>query len=117
VPVRPDRLVVPVQPGGSYPDIEPVKKHSDVQRGIEPICHCLLGFALSCFSIFTPAAALLSMAAFWGNKEGTRELEVVGAFVDSSALCECGSGAARRRALRGPCLCSKPPGEKKKRSW
>jgi hypothetical protein len=32
VPVRPDRLVVPVQPGGNYPDIEPVKKHSDVQR-------------------------------------------------------------------------------------
>jgi hypothetical protein len=32
-------LVVPVQPGGSYPDIEPVKKHSDVQRGIEPIYH------------------------------------------------------------------------------
>ena len=24
--------------------------------------------------------------------------------VASSALCECGSGAARRRALRGPCL-------------
>jgi hypothetical protein len=32
---------VPVQPGGNYPDIEPVKKHSDVQRGIEPICHYL----------------------------------------------------------------------------
>jgi hypothetical protein len=26
-----------VQPGGNYPGIEPVKKHSDVQRGIEPI--------------------------------------------------------------------------------
>jgi hypothetical protein len=25
--------------------------------------------------------------------------------VASSALCECGSGAARGRALRGPCLC------------
>ena len=37
VPVRPDRLVVPVQPGGNYPGIEPVKKHSDVQRGIEPV--------------------------------------------------------------------------------
>jgi hypothetical protein len=38
VPVRHDRLVVPVQPGGSsYPDIEPVKKHRDMQRGIEPI--------------------------------------------------------------------------------
>jgi hypothetical protein len=37
MPVRPDRLVVPVQPGGNYPDIEPVKKNSDVQRGIEPI--------------------------------------------------------------------------------
>jgi hypothetical protein len=29
-----------------------------------------------------------------------------------SALCECGSGAARVRSLHGPCLCSKP---KKKR--
>jgi hypothetical protein len=26
-----------LQPGGNYPDTEPVKKHSDVQRGIEPI--------------------------------------------------------------------------------
>jgi hypothetical protein len=29
--------------------------------------------------------------------------------VATSALCECGSGAPRRRALRGPCLCSKIP--------
>jgi hypothetical protein len=35
--VRPGRLVGPVQPGGNYPDIELTKKHSDVQRGIEPI--------------------------------------------------------------------------------
>jgi hypothetical protein len=34
--------------------------------------------------------------------------------VVTSALCECGSGAARRRALRGPCLCSNPPGGEKK---
>jgi hypothetical protein len=34
--------------------------------------------------------------------------------VATSALCECGSGAPRRRALRGPCLCSNPPGKKKK---
>jgi hypothetical protein len=26
--------------------------------------------------------------------------------VTTSVLCECGSGAARRRALRGPCLCN-----------
>jgi hypothetical protein len=35
--VRPDRLVVLVQPGGNCPDIEPVEKRGDVQRGIEPI--------------------------------------------------------------------------------
>jgi hypothetical protein len=35
--MTPGRLVVPVQPDGNYPDIEPVEKHSDVQRGIEPI--------------------------------------------------------------------------------
>jgi hypothetical protein len=34
--------------------------------------------------------------------------------VATSALCECGSGAPRRRALRGPCLCSNPPGGGKK---
>jgi hypothetical protein len=33
----------------------------------------------------------------------------------TSALCECGSGAPRRRALRGPCCRSNPPGKKKKR--
>jgi hypothetical protein len=27
--MAPDRLVVPVQPDGNYPDIEAVKKHSD----------------------------------------------------------------------------------------
>jgi hypothetical protein len=32
----------------------------------------------------------------------------------TSALWECGSGAPRRRVLRGPCLLSKPPGKKKK---
>jgi hypothetical protein len=31
--------------------------------------------------------------------------------VASSALCECGSGAPRLRALHGPCLCSNPPGD------
>jgi hypothetical protein len=35
--MTPGRLVVPVQPDGNYSDIEPVMKHSDVQRGIEPI--------------------------------------------------------------------------------
>jgi hypothetical protein len=33
--------------------------------------------------------------------------------VTTSALCERGSGAPRRRALRGPCLSSNPPGQKK----
>jgi hypothetical protein len=33
----------------------------------------------------------------------------------TSVLCECGSGAARRRALRGPCLCSNPPGKKREK--
>jgi hypothetical protein len=28
----------------------------------------------------------------------------------TSALCECGSGAPRRRAPRGPCLCINTPG-------
>ena len=28
--MTPGRLVVPVQPDGKYPDIEAVKKHSDV---------------------------------------------------------------------------------------
>jgi hypothetical protein len=31
--------------------------------------------------------------------------------VISRGLCEGGSGAARGRAVRGPCLCSKPPGK------
>jgi hypothetical protein len=44
-----------------------------------------------------------------GPPAGAQQQEVA-----SSALCECGSGAARRRALRGPCLWSKPPGKKKK---
>jgi hypothetical protein len=35
--------------------------------------------------------------------------------VTTSVLCGCGSGAARRRALRGPCLCSNPPGKKKQK--
>jgi hypothetical protein len=35
--------------------------------------------------------------------------------VVTSALWECGSGAPRRRVLRGPCLLSKPPGKKKKK--
>jgi hypothetical protein len=30
-------------------------------------------------------------------------------------LCECGSGAPRRRALRGSCLCSNPPGKRKEK--
>jgi hypothetical protein len=33
---------------------------------------------------------------------------------EKKALCECGSGAPRRRALRGPCLCSNSPGGKKR---
>jgi hypothetical protein len=33
--------------------------------------------------------------------------------VATSALCERGSGAPRRRALRGPCCKSPPPGKKK----
>jgi hypothetical protein len=37
--MTPGHLVVPVQPDGNYPDIEPVMKHSDVQRGIGPIYH------------------------------------------------------------------------------
>jgi hypothetical protein len=35
--------------------------------------------------------------------------------VVTSALWDCGSGAPRRRVLRGPCLLSKPPGKKKKK--
>ena len=35
-----------------------------------------LGFALSCFSIGTSAAALLSMVAFLVNKKGTHELDL-----------------------------------------
>jgi hypothetical protein len=37
--MTPDHLVVPVQPDGNYPDpdIEPVKKHRGVQRGIKHI--------------------------------------------------------------------------------
>jgi hypothetical protein len=36
--MTPGHLVVPVQPDGNCPDIEPAMKHSDVQRGIgEPI--------------------------------------------------------------------------------
>jgi hypothetical protein len=31
-----------VQPDGNYPDIEAVEKHSDEQRGIEPIYHLRL---------------------------------------------------------------------------
>jgi hypothetical protein len=34
---------------------------------------------------------------------------------NSSALWECGSGAPRRPALRGPCLRSKPPGKRKQK--
>ena len=36
--MTPDRLVVPAPPpDGNCPDIEAVMKHSDVQRGIEPV--------------------------------------------------------------------------------
>jgi hypothetical protein len=42
---------------------------------------------------------------------GTQRQEVA-----TSALCERGSGAPRRRAPRGPCLCSNTPGKKKKKS-
>jgi hypothetical protein len=47
--MTPDHLVVPVQPDGNYPDIEPVEKHSDVQRGIEPICHPVVRAAATRF--------------------------------------------------------------------
>jgi hypothetical protein len=42
-----------------------------------------------------------------GPPAGTQRQEVA-----TSALCEHGSGAPRRRVLRGPCLCSNPPGKK-----
>jgi hypothetical protein len=44
-----------LQPGGNYPDTEPVKKHSDVQRGIEPIYRRLatapVGYKTARFSV------------------------------------------------------------------
>jgi hypothetical protein len=44
------------------------------------------------------------MANAWSKQQG----------VATSALCECGGGAPRRWALRGPCCKSNPPRKKRK---
>jgi hypothetical protein len=46
---------------------------------------------------------------YWGGSPGPFQWPSCGGQrqeVAISAWCECGSGAARRRALRGPCVCS-----------